>query len=95
LARGASSSLAGAPWASYDEGAVDHDHPYKLLFSHAEMIRDLLLTFVKEDWVRELDFSALEHRPGSFVSDDLRDREDDIIWSVRWACAGSGVPGVQ
>jgi hypothetical protein len=63
---------------------ADHDHPYKLLFSHAEMIRDLLLTFVKEDWVRELDFGSLERRPGSFVSDDLREREDDIIWSVRW-----------
>jgi predicted transposase YdaD len=62
----------------------DHDHPYKLLFSNAEMIRDLLLTFVKEDWVRELDFNTLEHRPGSFVTDDLREREDDIIWSVRW-----------
>ena len=62
----------------------DHDHPYKLLFSHPEMVRDLLLTFVKEDWVRELDFATLERRPGSFVSDDLRDREDDLIWSVRW-----------
>jgi hypothetical protein len=48
------------------------------------MIRDLLVTFVKEDWVRELDFSTLERRGGSFVTDDFREREDDIIWSVRW-----------
>lgn len=28
-----------------------HDHSYKLLFSHPEMVRDLLTGFVKEDWV--------------------------------------------
>jgi hypothetical protein len=27
---------------------ADHDHSYKLLFSHAEMVRDLLEGFVKE-----------------------------------------------
>jgi len=62
----------------------DHDHPYKLLFSHTEMVRDLLLTFVREDWVRHVDFTTLERHAGSFVTDDLREREDDIIWSVRW-----------
>ncbi len=28
--------------------------------------------------------STLEKMNGSYVSDDLRDREDDIIWRVRW-----------
>ncbi|MBI4872551.1 MAG: Rpn family recombination-promoting nuclease/putative transposase [Candidatus Riflebacteria bacterium] len=62
----------------------DHDHPYKLLFSHPEMVRDLLVTFVREDWVRELDFSTLERGSGSFVTDDFRERETDVVWSVRW-----------
>ncbi|MBI4870921.1 MAG: Rpn family recombination-promoting nuclease/putative transposase [Candidatus Riflebacteria bacterium] len=62
----------------------DHDHPYKLLFSHPEMVRDLLLTVVKEDWVQELDFATLERSWASFVSDDLREREGDLVWSVRW-----------
>jgi hypothetical protein len=48
------------------------------------MVRELLLTFVKEDWVRELDFTTLERRSGSFVTDDVRERETDVIWSVRW-----------
>ncbi|RCK80802.1 MAG: putative transposase [Candidatus Ozemobacter sibiricus] len=63
----------------------DHDHPYKLLFSHPEMVRDLLLTFVKEDWVGQLDFATLEKQNARFVTDDLRDREDDLIWRVRLA----------
>ena len=34
----------------------DHDHSYKLLFSHAEMVRDLIKGFVHEEWVEQLDF---------------------------------------
>lgn len=62
-----------------------HDHSYKRLFSHKEMIRDLLVGFVREDWVQSLDWDSLETVKGSFVTDDFREREDDIIWRVRWA----------
>ncbi len=65
--------------------AQDHDHPYKILFSHPEMVRDLLGTFVREDWVAQLDFKTLEKQNARFVTDDLREREDDLIWRVRLA----------
>lgn len=58
---------------------VRHDNSYKLLFSYAHMVEDLLRGFVHEEWVEQLDFSTLEKMSGSYVSDDLRDREDDII----------------
>jgi predicted transposase YdaD len=61
-----------------------HDHSYKLLFSHAAMVEDLLRGFIHEVWVKELDFTTLEKVSGSFISDDLREREDDLIWRVRW-----------
>jgi hypothetical protein len=57
---------------------------YKYLFLHANMVEDLLRGFVKEDWVEELDFMTLEKVSGSYVSDDLRDRADDIVWWIRW-----------
>jgi predicted transposase YdaD len=63
---------------------TSHDNSYKLLFSHAEMVRDLLLGFVKEEWVRDLDFQTLEKVGSSYVSDDIRDRHDDIVWRVKW-----------
>jgi Uncharacterized conserved protein len=63
---------------------TQHDNSYKLLFSHPQMVKDLLIGFVKEAWVEQLDFSTLEKVSGSYVSDELRDREDDIIWRVRW-----------
>jgi hypothetical protein len=63
---------------------ADHDHGYKLVFSHPEVVRDLLLGFVREDWVRELDFDTLERVGGSFVAEDLRGRENDVLWRVRF-----------
>ncbi len=61
-----------------------HDNSYKLLFSHPRMVRDLLTGFVKEAWVEQLDFTSLEKVSGSYVTDELRDRENDIIWRIRW-----------
>ena len=63
---------------------MSHDNSYKLLFSHPEMVTDLLKGFVKEAWVDQCDFSTLERASGHYVTDDLRDREDDIIWKLRW-----------
>ena len=48
----------------------DHDTSYRLLFSHAEMVRDLLTGFVPESWIAELDLNSLEKMNGSYVSDD-------------------------
>ena len=62
----------------------DIDNAYKQLFSHPEMVRDLLRGFVQEAWVKQLDFSTLEKVGGSYATDDIRDREDDILWRVRW-----------
>jgi len=61
-----------------------HDSGYKLLYSHAAMVRDLLRGFVPGAWVNALDLSSLERCSGTYVTDDLRDRADDIIWRLRW-----------
>ncbi len=64
---------------------VDHDQGYKQIFSHQKMVIDLIQGFIHEDWVAQLDFDSLEKVSGSYVSDDLRDREDDLIWRIRFA----------
>gem|GEM_PF-5369983 len=38
----------------------------------------------KDAWIEQCDFSTLEKVSGSYVADDLRDREDDLIWKIRW-----------
>jgi predicted transposase/invertase (TIGR01784 family) len=63
---------------------ANHDNGYKNLFSHASMVADVLRGFVKEDWVQEVDFETLERVEGSYVSEDLRPRETDMLWKVKW-----------
>jgi hypothetical protein len=36
-----------------------YDEALKSIFSHPNMIRTLVKTFVNEDWVNSLDFSSL------------------------------------
>ncbi|AJD47472.1 transposase [Isoalcanivorax pacificus W11-5] len=61
----------------------DHDSGYRQLFSHPEMVRDLLTGFVAQDWVALLDMDSLEKVSGNYVTDDLRSRCDDVVWRVR------------
>jgi hypothetical protein len=64
---------------------ADHDGGYKLLFSHARMVEDLIRGFVREDWVEELDFSSLEKLPTSFINTKGGERRDgDVLWRLRW-----------
>ena len=60
-----------------------HDNAYKNIFSHPQVVADLLTGFVAQDWVRAVDLATLDKCSGSYVSDDLRDRQDDIVWRVR------------
>ncbi|WP_295407575.1 Rpn family recombination-promoting nuclease/putative transposase [uncultured Thiocystis sp.] len=61
-----------------------HDSGYKRLFSHPEMVRDLLTGFVDEPWVQDVDFEGLERYPGEFVDDRLQGRRNDLIWRLPW-----------
>jgi hypothetical protein len=63
---------------------MEHDQSYKLLFSHQQMVADLLRGFVTDDWVRAVDLTTLERVHSSHISTDLREREDDMLWRVRW-----------
>jgi len=61
-----------------------HDHSYRLLFSHPDMVADLLRGYINQPWVEQLDFTTLSRAPDNYITDDLRERKDDIIWRVRW-----------
>ena len=70
---------------------MPHDSAYKQFFSNPEMVESLLRDFVSADFIADLDFSTLERCSGSYVTDDLRERHDDIVW--RFGC--KRVPGVM
>ena len=60
---------------------MPHDSAYKQFSSNSEMVESLL-DFVSADFIADLDFSTLERCSGSYVTDDLRERHDDIVWRV-------------
>ena len=59
-----------------------HDSGYKRLFSNTVFFRQLLESFVKEPWVKEIDFSHCETLDKSFVSEHDKETESDIIYQV-------------
>jgi len=63
---------------------TDSDHPYKRLFSHPNMMVDLIQGYLDPELVEVCDISSLKRCNGSYVTDDFREREDDLIWKLRW-----------
>ena len=61
-----------------------HDRGYKYLFSNPMLVKELLESFVGMDWVREIDFRRAESINTSFVSDEFKNRESDIIYRLRF-----------
>ena len=63
--------------------ANDHDSGYKFLFSTPELVRDLIIGFIPDEWLHSLDYATLEKVDGHYVTEDLRNRADDIVWRVK------------
>ncbi len=61
----------------------EDDAGYKLLFSAPELVRDLIMGFIPDEWLHGLNYNTLEKIPGSYVTDDFRHRADDVIWRVK------------
>lgn len=59
-----------------------HDSGYKKLFSSPELVRQLLTSFVHEDWVNRIDYSTLQRIDKSFITDEFADRESDLIYKA-------------
>lgn len=64
--------------------ANEHDKRYKKLFSNPLIVEELLTYFVDEKFVGKLDFSSLERQDKSFVLENYRERESDIIWKINY-----------
>lgn len=56
-----------------------HDRDYKALFSHPRMVEELIRSFVREEFVEDIDFSKLTRTFNSFVTEEFRERESDIL----------------
>ncbi|MRX08884.1 transposase [Pseudoduganella sp. FT25W] len=61
------------------------DKLYKQLFSHPEIVRDLVTGFLSADWAQGLAVGAFERVNASYASDGGKARHEDVVWR---ACIG-------
>lgn len=59
------------------------DRGHTKLFSNKEIFRQLLTSFVKKAWVKEVDFSKCELVKGSFVSEKYKKTFSDLVYKVK------------
>lgn len=62
---------------------MKHDSRYKQLFSNPRMLEELFHSFVDEDLAESLDFSTAMKIDKSFVSEEFKQTESDLIIRVR------------
>lgn len=60
-----------------------YDLGYKRLFSNKTVFRQLMQSFVKEEWVEYLDFDDCEQLKKTFVSKHFKKTESDVIYRIR------------
>ena len=60
-----------------------HDSGYKKLFSNRTIFRQLLETFVDQEWVNTLDFDTCEPVDKSFISEHYKETESDLIYKIQ------------
>lgn len=58
------------------------DTVYKQLFSHPEILRELLTGFLEADWAASLGVGAFERVNASYASERGKARHDDMVWRV-------------
>ena len=61
-----------------------HDSGYKKLFSNRTIFRQLLETFVNQEWVHSLNFDTCEPLDKSFISEHYKETESDLIYKVQF-----------
>ena len=60
-----------------------HDSGYKRLLSNRTIFRQLVETFVNEEWVHSLDFDTSEPLDKSFISEHYKETESDLIFKIQ------------
>ncbi|MFN8670506.1 MAG: Rpn family recombination-promoting nuclease/putative transposase [Candidatus Sericytochromatia bacterium] len=60
-----------------------YDKGYKQMLGNEEIFKELLETFVKVDWVKNIDYDSIEKIDKSFISEEYLEKESDIIYKTK------------
>ncbi len=76
-----------------------NDESYKRLLYHRRTVKDLLLGFIARlrpaGWADSLIFDSLREGPAEYVTDDLRRRLSDVVWTIDRRAADGSVRTIQ
>ena len=61
-----------------------YDRAYRDFFGNNDLFQELLESFVKLDWVKNIDFTTLKRIDTTFISQEYDKIESDIIYSVKF-----------
>jgi len=61
-----------------------YDRAYRDFFGNHALFQELLESFVKLNWVKNIDFSTLKRVDTTFISEEYDKIDSDIIYSVRF-----------
>ena len=59
------------------------DRGYRRLFKNKTIFRQFLETFVRKEWVKELDFKSCETLDKSFVADHYKETISDLVYKIK------------
>jgi predicted transposase/invertase (TIGR01784 family) len=62
-----------------------YDVTLKEVFDDEIFIKELILYFVAQEWVKNIDFKTLKREKTDFLTEDLKVFRKDLLWSVKLA----------
>ena len=62
----------------------EKDKFFKRLFLNPFIVEELLIHFVGEDWIKDLDFSTLEPEKTDYISKRAANRFRDLAWKIKY-----------
>ena len=71
------------PGQEYDILNNKHDKGYKYLLSVKRVFLQLLRSFVRQGWVDKIDESDIIRVDKSFILQDFKDKEADLVYRVK------------
>ncbi len=69
--------------AHYESINNKHDKGYKYLLSAKKVFLELLRSFIKQGWVEQIDENKIVRVDKSFILQDFKDKEADLVYWVR------------
>jgi hypothetical protein len=63
---------------------AEWDKAYKFIFSTPLIVEQLMRKTAPGDWINDIDFSTLKKAPTEFITENLAETRNDVIWCAKF-----------